>query len=58
MCSELSSKPGHKVLVVDAGGGTIDVSSYTVNSTLPLEVEEHHEPKCEAVYRNSTELPR
>ena len=39
-------KPGHKVLVVDAGGGTVDVSSYTVKSTSPLEVEEFHEPKC------------
>ena len=39
-------KPEHTVLVIDAGGGTIDISSYTVTSTSPLEVEEFHEPKC------------
>jgi hypothetical protein len=39
-------KPGHRVVVVDAGGGTVDISSYTVNSTSPLEVEEFHEPTC------------
>ena len=33
-------------MVVDAGGGTVDISSYTVNSASPLEVEEFHEPKC------------
>ena len=46
MRSDYLPKPGHKVLVVDAGGGTLDVSSYTVNSTSPLKVEEFHEPKC------------
>ena len=45
-------QPGHKVLVVDAGGGTIDISSYTVNSTAPLKVEEFHQPKCNGVYQN------
>ena len=45
-------QPGHKVLVVDAGGGTIDVSSYTVKSTMPLQVEESHEPKCNGIYPN------
>ena len=39
-------KPGHKVFVIDAGGGTIDISSYNVTSTSPLEVEEFHEPRC------------
>ena len=43
---------GHKVLVVDAGGGTIDISSYTVNSTAPLKVEEFHQPKCNDVYQD------
>ena len=45
-------KPGHRVVVIDAGGGTVDVSSYTVNSTLPLEVEEFHEPTCNALSCN------
>ena len=44
--SDHSFKPGHRVLVVDAGGGTIDISAYTVSSTSPLEVEEFDEPKC------------
>ena len=43
-------KPGHKVFIIDAGGGTIDISSYNVTSTSPFEVEEFHEPKCEGVY--------
>jgi len=47
-------KPGQKVLIVDAGGGTIDVSSYTVNSTLPLKVEEFLKPKCNGIFCNST----
>ena len=47
-------KPGHKVLIVDAGGGTIDISSYTVNSTSPLEVEEFQEPKCNGLIWNLT----
>ena len=47
-------KPGHKVLVVDAGGGTVDVSSYTVDSTTPLKVVEFHEPKCNGLICNLT----
>lgn len=45
-------KAGHKVIVVDAGGGTIDISSYTTNSTSPLEVEEFHEPSCKVPSRD------
>jgi hypothetical protein len=45
----LRFKPGHKVLVVDAGGGSIDISSYNVKSTSPLEVEEFQEPTCEGL---------
>ena len=43
-------------MVVDAGGGTIDISSYTVTSTSPLEMEEFHEPKCNALTFYSTLL--
>jgi len=39
-------KHGDKVLVVDAGGGTIDISSYAVTDNSPLEVEELFQPKC------------
>lgn len=35
------------VLIVDAGGGTVDVSSYTVLDNAPLEVEELFQPKCQ-----------
>ncbi|KAF9783743.1 hypothetical protein BJ322DRAFT_876964 [Thelephora terrestris] len=39
-------KHGDKVLVVDAGGGTIDISSYVVTNDAPLQVEELFQPKC------------
>jgi len=39
-------KRGDKVLIVDAGGGTIDISSYVVNNDAPLEVEELFQPNC------------
>ncbi|KAF9783741.1 hypothetical protein BJ322DRAFT_1021545 [Thelephora terrestris] len=38
-------KCGDKVLVVDAGGGTIDISSYAVINNGPLQVEELFQPK-------------
>ena len=37
----------HKVIVIDAGGGTIDISSYTVRAKSPLKVEELYLPRCE-----------
>ena len=40
-------QPGEQVLIVDAGGGTIDISTYKVLNTRPLRVEELYEPKCE-----------
>ncbi|KAF9782375.1 hypothetical protein BJ322DRAFT_1111242 [Thelephora terrestris] len=39
-------KRGDKVLIVDAGGGTIDISSYVVTSGAPLQVEELFRPEC------------
>ena len=42
-----SSKSGEKVLIIDAGGGTIDISTYKVLSDSPLRVEELYESKCE-----------
>jgi hypothetical protein len=41
------SQPGEQVLIIDAGGGTIDISTYKVLSNGPLQVEELYEPKCE-----------
>ena len=38
---------GDYALIVDVGGGTIDISSYKVLSNCPLQVEELYEPKCE-----------
>lgn len=38
---------GDSVLIVDAGGGTIDISSYTVLKNAPLQVEELFQPKCQ-----------
>ena len=34
-------------MIVDAGGGTIDISTYNVLSNGPLRVEELYEPQCE-----------
>ena len=34
-------------MIVDAGGGTIDISTYEVIDNWPLEVEELYESKCE-----------
>ena len=39
-------QPGEQVLIIDAGGGTIDINTYKVLSNGPLHVEELYEPKC------------
>jgi len=39
-------QPNEQVLIIDASGGTIDISTYTVVSNGPLQVEELYEPKC------------
>ncbi|KAF9648388.1 hypothetical protein BDM02DRAFT_3187151 [Thelephora ganbajun] len=39
-------KPGEQVLIIDAGGGTIDISTYEVLNDEPLQIEELYEPKC------------
>ena len=35
------------MIIVDAGGGTVDVSSYHFLSTAPITVEEVTSPECE-----------
>ncbi|KAI0628133.1 hypothetical protein C8Q77DRAFT_1162430 [Trametes polyzona] len=37
---------GHNVMIVDAGGGTVDISSYCFVSTIPLTVEEIASADC------------
>ncbi|KAM5545516.1 hypothetical protein V8D89_000554 [Ganoderma adspersum] len=37
---------GESVIIVDAGGGTVDVSSYRFLSTAPIAVEEVTSPEC------------
>ncbi|KAI1793701.1 hypothetical protein LXA43DRAFT_201572 [Ganoderma leucocontextum] len=37
---------GKSVIIVDAGGGTVDVSSYLFLSTSPVSVEEVSSPEC------------
>ena len=37
------------MLVVDAGGGTIDISSYVVTNNAPLQVEELFRPECQLI---------
>ncbi len=39
---------GESVIIVDAGGGTVDVSSYHFVSTSPISVEEVTSPECES----------
>lgn len=34
-------------MVVDAGGGTVDVSTYTINEVAPMSVREIAAPECE-----------
>ena len=34
-------------MIIDAGGGTIDISTYIVLKTGPLQVEELYESECE-----------
>ena len=42
------SQPCEQALIIDAGGGTIDISTYTVLGSGPLQVEELYEPQCES----------
>jgi len=42
------SQVGEQVLIIDAGGGTIDISTYKILDNGPLKVEELYEPKCES----------
>ena len=42
------SQRGEQALIINAGGGTIDISTYKVINTGPLRVEELYEPKCES----------
>ena len=44
----MRSQPGEQVLIIDAGGGTIDISTYAVLNNRPLRVEELYESKCES----------
>ncbi|KAI0750409.1 hypothetical protein C8Q74DRAFT_1373996 [Fomes fomentarius] len=41
-----SMKPEERIMVVDTGGGTVDISSYVIKSTAPLSVEEISAPDC------------
>ena len=42
----IRSQPGEQILIIDAGGGTVDISTYKVLSDTPLRVEELYESKC------------
>ncbi|KAH9940122.1 uncharacterized protein BXZ73DRAFT_99118 [Epithele typhae] len=41
-----STRSGQSVMIIDAGGGTIDISSYEFASMSPLSVEEVTAPDC------------
>ena len=40
------SQVGDAFIVADVGGGTLDVNTYEVTHTRPLQVEEMVEPDC------------
>lgn len=42
----LSSPSKHGFLIADAGGGTLDISSYAIKGTSPLVIEEIAPPDC------------
>jgi hypothetical protein len=42
----LQNPSGHGFLVADAGGGTLDISSYAIRATAPLVIEEIAPPDC------------
>ena len=45
--SNLSQNPSkHGFLIADAGGGTLDISSYAIKGTSPLSMEEIAPPDC------------
>ena len=41
-------QPGEQALIIDAGGGTIDISAYRVLNNWPLRVGELYEPNCKS----------
>ncbi|CCM01406.1 uncharacterized protein FIBRA_03457 [Fibroporia radiculosa] len=42
----LQNPSGHGFIVADAGGGTLDISSYAIRGTAPLVIEEIAPPDC------------
>ena len=46
--SDNITQDGKSVIIVDAGGGTVDISSYLFLSTAPILVEEVTSPECES----------
>lgn len=45
-----SQKEGSEFVIVDAGGGTLDISSYRVVGSSPLMLEEVAAPDCECCH--------
>ena len=44
--NQILHQVGHHIVVIDAGGGTIDVSGYVIRKVHPLSVEEIFAPEC------------
>lgn len=42
----MQNPSGHGFIVADAGGGTLDISSYAIRGTSPLVIEEIAPPDC------------
>ena len=47
--AHLDSQNDASVMIVDAGGGTVDISTYKFVNTNPLSVEEIAAPDCESI---------
>lgn len=47
-------KDGANIIIIDAGGGTVDLSTYTVSTTAPISVEEITSPDC--ILQGSTRI--
>ncbi|KAI0318148.1 hypothetical protein OF83DRAFT_1057355 [Amylostereum chailletii] len=51
-------KKDNNVIVIDAGGGTVDLSTYTFTNTSPLKVQETAKPGCLCIFSGSDFIRR
>jgi hypothetical protein len=54
----LSNPSKHGFLIADAGGGTLDISSYAIKGTHPLVMEEIAPPDCKLARLDCSTIPK